>query len=231
VAEGVRVARAAHGERFINFMAGWAYPDFSVTPMWQLPQETPKLMLGSSIPDFPGAVALFAAASGTAHVGIEASRLFVENFTDHSSYEEAIATFLSTGRYEPAYPNPVDVPITEHDRAAARKVKDALKGQIYGVVGPRSMQMWNKISDADFLRVFGVARESFDGLRLARMAERVPDQRAENALRFLTEKGMDLHLGSDPETSLTRQMVVFQMKVYFALLELQQEFGLDFIGV
>src|SRR5687768_6574188 len=49
VAEGIRVIREAKGERFINFMAGWAYPDFSVTPMFQLPRNVPKLMLGSSI--------------------------------------------------------------------------------------------------------------------------------------------------------------------------------------
>src|ERR1041385_9026591 len=35
VAEGIEVIRRAKGERFINFMAGWAYPDFSVSPMWQ----------------------------------------------------------------------------------------------------------------------------------------------------------------------------------------------------
>jgi L-fucose isomerase len=28
VAEGMRVIRKAGGERFINFMGGWAYPDF-----------------------------------------------------------------------------------------------------------------------------------------------------------------------------------------------------------
>src|SRR5262245_22265838 len=77
VAEGVRVIKNAKGSRFINFMAGWAYPDFTVTPMFQLPAQTPKLMLGSLISDYPGAVGLHAAASGTAHVGIETSRLFV----------------------------------------------------------------------------------------------------------------------------------------------------------
>ena len=231
VAEGVRVVREARGERFIDFMAGWAYPDFSVTPIWQLPPETPKLMLGSAIPDFPGAVGLLAAASGTAHVGIQTSRLFVEDFADHSSYDEAIATFLSTGRYEPGYPAPIEVAVTERDRAAAREVRRRLKGQVYGAIGPRSMQMWNKVPEADFLRVFGIAREGFDGLRLAKMAERIPDERAEAALNFLSDKGMDLRLGVDPVESLTREMVLFQMKVYFALLDLKKEFGLDFIGV
>ena len=231
VAEGIRLARGARGERFINFMAGWAYPDFSVTPMWQLPPETPKLLLGSAVPDFPGAVGLLAAASGTSHVGIDTSRLFVEDFTDHSSYEGAVATFLSAGRYDVKYPEPIEVPVTESDRVRAREVRQKLKGQVYGAIGPRSMQMWNKVSEADFLRVFGIAREGFDGLRLARMAERVPDSRAESAVKFLTDNGMDLRLGTDPAESLTRDMVLFQMKVYCALLDLKEEFGLDFIGV
>jgi L-fucose isomerase len=231
VAEGIRVIREAKGERFINFMAGWAYPDFSVTPMWQLPASVPKLMLGSAIPDFPGAVGLFAAASGTAHVGIDTSRLFVENFDQPAEYETAIARFLHTGKYEPEYPECIEVEVTQKAREAARLVKEQLKGQIYGAIGPRSMQMWNKISDADFLRIFGIARESFDGLRLAKMAEKISDERAEAAVNFLVEHKLDLRLGTDPKVSLTREMVLFQMKVYFALLDLKKEYGLDFIGV
>ncbi len=58
VSEGIDVVRRARSERFINFIAGWAYPDFTVTPMAQLDAHVPKLMIGSSIPDFPGAVGL-----------------------------------------------------------------------------------------------------------------------------------------------------------------------------
>jgi L-fucose isomerase len=91
--------------------------------------------------------------------------------------------------------------------------------------------MWNKISEADFLRYFGIAREGFDGLRLAAMAEKIPDRKAEKALDFIIKKGMDIRLGKDPARHLTGDMVLFQMKVYFALLELKEKFGLDFIGV
>jgi len=231
VAEGIEVVRRARGERFINFIAGWAYPDFSVTPMFQLPTTRPKLMLGSSIPDFPGAVGLCAAASGTEHVGVRTSRLFVENFSDHASYESALKTFLDTGKYEPEYPKTIDVPVSDMALAKAQIVKTELRGQIYGAIGPRSMQMWNKISEADFLRVFGVAREGFDGLRLAKMAENISDGRAEAAMRFLIQNGMDLRMGDDPRTSLTRDMVMFQMKVYCALLDLKKEYKIDFMGV
>lgn len=231
VAEGLRVIKKARGERFINLIAGWAYPDFSVSPMWQLPAETPKLFLGSAIKNFPGAVGLLAAASGTAHVGIAADRLFVERFEDHAAYAPAIEAFLNSGRFEVQRPRPVEIRVEEAHRTKAKKIKQRLSGRIYGAVGPRSMQMWNKISEADFLRYFGIAREGFDGLRLAKMAEKIPDRRAEKAVDFLVRKGMDLRLGPNPKKHLTREMVVFQMKVYFALLKLKEEFGLDFIGV
>ncbi len=231
VAEGIRVIKRAKGSRFIDFMSGWVYPDFSVSPMWQLPSDVPKLMLGSSIPDYPGAVGLLAAVAGTAHVGIETSRLFIEEFEKPETYAEALATFLRTGAFAFPSPKPVDVPVTAADAAAAKKAVAALKGMIYGAVGPRSMQMWNKISEADFLATFGVSREGFDGLRLLKMAEAIPDRKAEEALRFLLDHGMRFELGADPARHLTRDMVLFQMKVYHALLELKSRFGLDFLGV
>ena len=231
VAEGLRVIRKAGGERFINFLAGWAYPDFSVSPMSQLPAEVPKLLLGSAIRDYPGSVGLLAAASGTAHVGIRTDRLFVERFENAAEYADAIEMFLRTGRFNPSYPKAIEVKVSEAKRKKAKRVRARLSGSIYGAVGPRSMQMWNKISEADFLRYFGVSREGFDGLRLARMAEKAPQKRAQRAMDFLLRKGMDVRLGPNPGKNLTREMVVFQMKVYFALLELKDQFGLDFLGV
>jgi L-fucose isomerase-like protein len=63
------------------------------------------------------------------------------------------------------------------------------------------------------------------------MADKVADRKAEDALNFLIEKGMHIQLGDDPVKHLTKDMVIFQMRVYFALLELKKEYGLDFLGV
>jgi len=231
VAQGLDVIRGIKGERFINFMGGWAYPDFSVTPMAQLPREIPKLLLGSAISDYPGAVGLLAAAAGTEHVGIRTSRLFVERFEALETYLDPLREFLATGTYQPAHPASIEVLVDDAHRRKAREVFNALAGQIYGAVGPRSMQMWNKISEADFLRYFRCAREGFDGLRLLKMAEQIPLAKAEAAMNFLVENGMDLRLGDDPVEFLTRDMVLFQMQVYLALLDLQGRYGLDFLGV
>lgn len=231
VSEGLSVIKKTRGSRFINFMGGWAYPDFSVSPMWQLPGNLPKLMLGSAIPDYPGAVGLLAAASGLAQMNIQTDRLFVENFEDHDKYQKAVQTFLEKGSYSPEYPETIEIEVSPQQRTKAKEIMNKLKGSIYGAVGPRSMQMWNKISEADFLKYFGIAREGFDGLRVLKMTENIPDKKAEKALKFLIEKGMDIRLGKDPTSELTHDMVIFQMKAYYAFLELIEQFGLDFIGV
>src|SRR5206468_467995 len=87
-------------------------------------------------------------------------------FEDHADYADAVEDFLKNGTHAPPQPKPIEIPVGPKASQAARKVREQLKGSIYGAVGPRSMQMWNKISEADFLRVFGIAREGFDGLRL-----------------------------------------------------------------
>ena len=90
VAMGIATTKKATASRFINFMAGWTYPDFTVTPMSMLPAETPKLLLGSAIPDYPGAVGLLAAAGGLSQVGIETSRIFVQEFDKYDTYKEQL---------------------------------------------------------------------------------------------------------------------------------------------
>lgn len=231
VSEGMKIIQKAKGDRFINLMSGWAYPDFSVSPMWQLPRDIPKLMIGSSMPDYPGNVGLLAAASGTEHMGISTNRLFIEKFEEPENYSDSLESFLENGQLSPPPFTPIPISTSPEDRINAQKVIQQLEGSIYGAVGPRSMQMWNKISEADFLKYFGIAREGFDGLRLLKMAEKIKDERAEKALLFLQDKGMDIRLGENPVQHLTKDMVLFQMKVYFALLELKDQFGLDFMGV
>jgi hypothetical protein len=139
VAEGMQVIKKAKGERFINFMAGWAYPDFSASPMWQLPADVPKLLLGSVIQDFPGNVGLFAAASGTAHVGIKTDRLFVDKFENHDDYAEALNAFLNKGRYQPSYPKTIEVAVGEKHRQGGRP-KESKKNS-----RARSTAQWGRV--------------------------------------------------------------------------------------
>src|SRR5947199_6139325 len=128
VAQGIRTVRDARGDRFLNFIGGWAYPDFSVSPMFQLSRDVPKLMVGSCLSDYPGAVGLLAAAAGTAQVGVATSRCFVERFDQHADYSDAIEEFLEKGSYAPPQPRPIDIPVGPKAAGAARKVREPPRG-------------------------------------------------------------------------------------------------------
>ncbi len=230
VVDGINTVKKSTGSRLITFLPGWAYPDFVVSPLKHLPAEHPRLLLGSLISDYPGAVGLLAAASGLEHCGIPFSRIYVEHFDKTEDYRDPLAQFLETGSYTaPAQPL-IDVAVSDSDREKARSTVESLSGQIYGCVGPRSMEMWNKISEDDFLNVFGVSKLSFDQLRLVKMIEEISDERAWEAFNFLKENGMEFRMGDDPTAELTEEMVLFQMKAYWAFLDLAEEFGLDFIS-
>ncbi|UDQ98824.1 hypothetical protein AAEX28_01740 [Lentisphaerota bacterium WC36G] len=231
VVDGIKVMENAQGSRLITFLAGWTYPDFVVSPLSHISEDIPKLLLGSIIPDFPGAVGLLAAAGGLEQLNIKFSRMYVEYFDKKETYQKELSEFLETGEIKFNQKKFIDIEITSEDRARAQNAAKSLKGQIYGCIGPRSMEMWNKISEEDFLKVFGVSKLSFDQLRLVKMAEQISDEQALQAFEFLKEKKLDFKLGDDPDKFLTDEMVIFQLKMYYALLNLKEEFGLDFLGV
>lgn len=231
VDEGMRVIKKARGERFIVFLAVGPILILLSAQWLNCLRTFPSCSLAVPFPIFPAMWLFFAAASGLEHVGIKTQRMFIEKFDQPETLEDELAAFLKEGRIKRSLPKPIEIKVTERARQRARQVKEKLRGMIYGAVGPRPMQMWNKISEADFLRYFGVAREGFDGLRLLKMTENIWDERAEKAFNFLRDNGMVFKLGSDPQKYLTREMVLFQLKVYFALLELKDRYGLDFLGV
>jgi len=231
VVDGVEAVKKCRGSRVITFLAGWTYPDFVVSPLKHISEDTPKLLLGSIIPDFPGAVGLLAAVGGLEHVGVRTSRLYVEHFDKHETYAAQVKEFLESGKTVARGKEFIPVDVSDDDRKKASQVVKDLKGKLYGCIGPRSMEMWNKISEEKFLNVFGVSKLSFDQLRLVKMAEAVSDEKAKKAYQLLLDNGFEFKIGTNPDTHLTEEMILFQMKMYYAILNLKEEFGLDFIGM
>jgi len=229
VAEGMRVVRRANGQRFLNFMAGWAYPDFSVSPMANSRPASP-----SCSSEAPSAISREAWVCSPPppeppRWGSEPTGCSSNTSKTTKNMRPPWTTF-STGGITVLPPRTIDVLVAEKHRQKARRIKAALRGSIYGAVGPAPCRCGTK-SPRRISCGISDRPEGFDGLRLAKMAEKVSDKRAERALDFLLHKGMDVRFGPNPKKHLTREMVIFQMKVYFALLELKERFGLDFVGV
>ena len=98
VAEGLKTIKKARGERFIDFMAGWAYPDFYGQP--------DVAASGRASPSFCWAAPsrIFRATSACSRrprerptSGIATDRLFVERFENHDEYADAVDAFLNKG--------------------------------------------------------------------------------------------------------------------------------------
>jgi L-fucose isomerase len=111
----------------------------------------------------------------------------------------------------------------------AAHVATTLRGQVYGLVGGRSIGMLTGAVTPDvWMKVFGVDCDQVDQLDMIRRAEAVEEARAARALHWLTERLGSVRYDND---KLTEQALRFQIKCYIALKEIIAERRFDFVGV
>jgi len=111
----------------------------------------------------------------------------------------------------------------------AARVATALRGQVYGLVGGRSIGMYSGAITPDvWMRVFGVDSDHVDQLDLIRRAEAVGQAEVDRALAWLTARLGSIRYdgGKLTEASLRRQI-----QSYIALKEIIAERRFDFVGV
>ena len=104
-----------------------------------------------------------------------------------------------------------------------------LRGQVYGLIGGRSIGMLSGAVSPDvWQRVFGVDTDHVDQLDLIRRAELVDAARTDRALAWLTDRLGSIRYDGDKLTPDTLRM---QIKCYIALKEIIAERRFDFVGV
>jgi len=109
-------------------------------------------------------------------------------------------------------------------RAATR-----LRGQVFGLVGGRSIGMVNGAVSPDvWMTRFGVDCDHVDQLDLIRRAEQVEEGTADRALAWLTERLGSIRYDGD---KLTEVSLRFQIKCYIALKQIIAERRFDFVGL
>lgn len=105
----------------------------------------------------------------------------------------------------------------------------SLNGQVYGLLGGRSIGMGTGTVNPDvWMRLFGVDVQHIDQLEIIRRAEHMEGERVEKAFTWLNEKMQSVQYDGD---KLTEDSLKFQIRCYYATKELVDEYGLDFIGV
>ncbi|WP_280383226.1 L-fucose/L-arabinose isomerase family protein [Nocardia wallacei] len=182
--------------------AVWAFPHFTM-----LAAEAtggPLLLLGGLDPVQPGMVGMLAAGGALDQIGRRHTRAWGD--IGDPATRERILTQV---------------------RAAA--ATQALRGSTFGRIGGRPMGMYTAVANTDqWMRTFGVDVEEIDQWELVRRSDLVEASRVRGAREWLEKYAAGVHYDGK---SLTPETLERQIRSYYAMTELIDEWNLDFSGI
>jgi L-fucose isomerase len=180
----------------------WAFPHFAMIAARATPG--PILLFSSIDPQQPGMVGMLAAGGALDQIGRRHGRAW-----------GSIA--------DPA----VRDRVLKHVDAAA--AAGSLEGSTFGRIGGRPMGMYTAVSNGDqWLAKFGIDVEEIDQLELVRRSEQVPEGPVRAAREWLERHAAGVHYDG---RQLTPELLERQIRSYYAMRELIDEWNLDFSGI
>ncbi len=192
-----------------------ARPDLTVFhyPVWAFPHFTmlaatcvtgPLLLLGNIDPQYPGMVGMLAAGGALDQIG----RLHARAWGDIN--DRAVLDRVLT-------------------QVRAGTAVSRLRGSTFGRIGGRPMGMYTAVASADqWIETFGVDVEEIDQWELVRRADHIDGSLVRNAVKWLENTAAAVHYDGD---RLTPELLGRQIRCYYAMRELIDEWHLDFSGI
>lgn len=183
----------------------------------------------------PGLVGMLNLNGSLTKAGVKYSTLWSKDFTDEF-FLTHLAGWLKTGaiRHTTSHVKALArCTVPPKARAIARKIADDLRRRksIIGVFDEGCMGMYNAIIPDELLFPCGVYKERLSQSALYYGATQVSDAEARAVFDWLKAKGMTFRLGTDTNTELTEEQVLWQCKTYVAALRIADEFGCESIGI
>jgi L-fucose/D-arabinose isomerase len=194
---------AAENVEAVVFNYGiWAFPHFSAIAAGFVPH--PVLLLSNVNPQYPGLVAMLAAAGSLDQIGVFHGRISGD-IKDEILFQKVLQ-FL-----RPAM------------------TKNRLRGEVYGLIGGRSMGMYTAVPALDqWRREFGIDIEHIDQFEIVRRVQGMPDGRADAGVAWLERNGATIHYDGK---KLTPDLLRRQLKSYLAVREILDEWRCSFCGI
>jgi L-fucose isomerase len=204
-AEGARTQAqalvAAGCDATIFNYAVWAFPHFTAIASQFAPR--PIMAFSNVNPQQPGLVAMLAAAGALNQLDVPFDRAW-------GAIEDE-ACFAQIRRF-----------------AKAAGVRSRLRGQTYGLIGGRPMGMYSAVANSDaWMRQFAVDIEHIDQWEIVRRGELVDPAKVTKGRQWLESWG-NVHYDGD---RLTPQLLERQVRSYYAVRELVEEWDLAFCGI
>ena len=207
VRAGRRMTAEAVDVVVFNFSV-WAWPQYARVAAQFCPQ--PIVMFSNVNPQYPGLVGMLANSGSLDQAGIP----FVKSFGDIG--DDAVFSRLRSQI----------VAI-----AAARR----LRGLTYCLIGGRSLGIDTTVVDpAQWIAQFGIDVDHVDQFELVRRAdaEVAKGRRIEPALAYLKKTVGRIHwTAADAKFRLTEDLLRRQLGLYYAAVDLLEEFKYDFCGI
>jgi hypothetical protein len=167
--------------------------------------------------------------------GVKYSTLWSADFTDEY-FTKRLRKWLKTGRCSHKTNHVASlhhVKVGSAERKLGRALADQLRRQraIMGVFDEGCMGMFNAIIPDQLLNPTGVFKERLSQSALYYESTQVSDDEARAVRRWMEERGMTFHTGTDHATELTDEQILEQCKMYVAAVRIADDFGCDCIGI
>ena len=196
-----RWVAAQHVDLTIFQYPVWAFPHFT---MLSAEQTRGPLLLASNIdPQYPGMVGMLAAGGSLDQIGRTHSRVWGD-FTEPETKRRLLG------------------------QVRAATAVGRLRGSTFGRIGGRPMGMYTAVGNPDqWMSTFGVDVEEIDQWEIVRRSEHADAGLVTQAREWLERHG-NVHYDGD---RLTPELFERQIRSYYAMRELIDEWHLDFSGI
>jgi len=186
----------------------WAWPQYARVAAQFC--DKPLVLFAHVNPSYPGLVGMLAGAGSLDQAGVR----FYKTFGDID--DDAALNALSA-------------------RLRAVAAAHRLRGQTYALIGGRSLGIDTTVIDpAQWMEQFGVDVDHIDQFELIRRSEeeRLHGKRIPAALDYLKKHVRRIHwTAPDAAMRLTEELLVRQLGLYYAAVDLCEEFGYHFCGI
>jgi L-fucose isomerase len=207
VRNGRHMASAGVDAVVFNFSV-WAWPQYARVAAQFCP--LPIVMFSNVNPQYPGLVGMLANSGSLDQAGIPFTKSFGD-VADDAVFRRLRAQIAAV--------------------AAARR----LRGLTYCLIGGRSLGIDTTVIDpAQWMKQFGIDVDHVDQFELVRRAERELSEgsRIAPAIAYLKETVRRIHwTAADAPFRLTEDLLRRQLGLYYAAVDLINEFKYDFCGI
>lgn len=220
-------------EPMIGLFAHWTYGPHTCDGV--AGKDNPLLLASNFSGKWPGLVALLNTAACLEMLDRPASRLWTtaDDWTRDRAFMARLDEWCTTGR--------IHWPEDELHTAAplparAVRIADEVVGEVRRrrplalMLGDTSMGMINGYLGPRLLSQIGFAEHKVDQAWILDRVKGIADERVEDALRFCLAKGLRFHWGEEGAKDFTEESTKEQLRMYFAVKGLCDEFRADCLG-